>query len=66
MKSKIEKLLDLIADTQKIAPHDRLTETIEACNAEELDEDTLDLVFAAKKPDFSKLWGLINKNDKRK
>ena len=60
----IDKLLKKIADTQDLAPQDNLTEIIERYSADELDEDTLDLVFAAAKPNFPKFLGLLDKNKK--
>lgn len=47
----MDKFLTKIADTQAFGPDDKLGKMIEDYDSDELSEDNLDLVFAARKDD---------------
>ena len=48
----MEKFLRKVADSQAFKPEDKLTKMVEKYSKEELDEESLDLVFAAGKMDY--------------
>ena len=49
----IEKFIQKIANTQVFGPEDQLGQMVKAYDQDELSEDTLDLVYAARKDDIS-------------
>ena len=66
--ANVEKLICLVADNQNFAkPKDKLTEIIEKFSeytSEELSEDDLLFVAAAKKPDIPKYKQMDENTDK--
>lgn len=63
MSDKIEKLLNLIADTENITPDDNLSRYLSKYVVE-LSEMDLDYVSAAAQSDYNRLLEHIKKNDK--
>ena len=48
-----EKIIKLIADTQAFKPDDKLGQMVQEYAKDELSEESLDLVYAARKDDTS-------------
>lgn len=49
----IEKIIQKIANTQAFGPEDQLGQMVKNYDQDELSEDTLNLVYAARKDDAS-------------
>ncbi len=65
MNENIEKMLYAVFQTQEFDIDDRLTKIINSYAQDELDEESLDLVYAARKNDFSEFIRRINSEDKK-
>ena len=64
----IEKMMKKIANSQAFAPDDRLSRMVNECDANnELSEDSLDLVFAARKDeaDFDAFLKVLEERNKK-
>ena len=61
----IEKMLYAVFQTQEFDIDDRLIKIINSYAQDELDEESLDLVYAARKNDFSEFIRRINSEDKK-
>lgn len=56
--------MKLIAETQELAPDDRLTKMLSEVSEDELSEEDLDQVWAASKPDYARFWDRLNGRNK--
>ncbi len=64
MKNDIEKVLNIVSDSEQLIRDDALAKEIESRN-DELSEDELDLVMAAAKPDYQKFIARLNRDKKQ-
>lgn len=65
MKSKFERFLSFIFKTEDISPNDKLSKKIKSVDSGEIDEDKLDYVTAAQKPDYEKMKSIIDSKKKK-
>ena len=64
----IEKLIRKIANTQAFGPEDQLGQMVKNYDRDELSEDTLNLVYAARKDDasYSEFLRLAKERDNKR
>lgn len=62
----MEKFLRRIADSQAFEPEDKLSDIVNKYTVDELNEESLDLVYAARKVDYQEFVKHIEERKKEK